>query len=106
MPKAILELEMPMSCTTCPLQKLLYYGWVEYICIITGERIADEGRRPDCPLKEVDEDTFEKQIPKKVIETSDKHKYGYCPTCGRIYWDRCHVGNYCDQCGQRLEGES
>lgn len=46
---------------------------------------------------------MKKQIPQKVVETPDKHKYGYCPVCGRIYWDKCHVGNYCDSCGQRLE---
>jgi|GEM_PF-6002135 len=50
-------------------------------------------------------EALEKQIPQKIIETPDKHKYGYCPICGRIYWDKCHVGNYCDSCGQRLEVE-
>lgn len=50
-------------------------------------------------------EAMRKQIPQKVIETPDKHKYGYCPVCGRIYWDKCHVGNYCDNCGQRLEVE-
>jgi hypothetical protein len=63
MPKAILELEMPESCETCPIKRYLHYdwveyicgyGWVEYICGITGEEIANKGRRPDCPLKLVD----------------------------------------------------
>jgi hypothetical protein len=105
MPKAILELEMPGGCETCPIKRYFHYGWVEYICGITGEEIANKGRRSDCPLNPVDTDMLEKQKPKKVIETPDKHKYGYCPVCGRIYWDKCHIGNYCDQCGQRLEVE-
>jgi uncharacterized protein with PIN domain len=54
---------------------------------------------------EVALEALKKQIPQKVVETPDKHKYGYCPVCGRIYWDKCHVGNYCDSCGQRLEVE-
>jgi RNA polymerase-binding transcription factor DksA len=41
----------------------------------------------------------------KVVTTPDKHRYGHCPVCGRIYWDKCHVGEYCDSCGQRLEVE-
>ncbi len=58
-----------------------------------------------CDLKELQRlinEAIEKQIPKKVIK-SIIHGYGHCPICGRIYWDKCHVGNYCDQCGQRLE---
>lgn len=51
---------------------------------------------------EVALEALKKQISQKVVETPDKHKYGYCPVCGRIYWDKCHVGNYCDSCGQRL----
>lgn len=54
MPKAILELEMPESCETCPIKRYLHYGWVEYICGITGEEIANKGRRSDCPLKLVE----------------------------------------------------
>ncbi|MEG6613746.1 hypothetical protein V6C42_12900 [Pseudoclostridium thermosuccinogenes] len=42
---------MPESCKTCPIKRYLHYGWVEYICGVTGEQIADKGRRPDCPLK-------------------------------------------------------
>ena len=49
MSKAILELpEMPESCETCPIKR---YSWVEYICGIIGEEIANKGRRSDCPLK-------------------------------------------------------
>ena len=55
MPKAILELEMPVSCETCPIKRYFHYGWVEYICVITGEEIANKGRRSDCPLKLADE---------------------------------------------------
>ena len=111
MPKAILELEMPESCRKCKLSK--WETW-EYdidtwtnvlVCAALGEECSDKGRRSDCPLKLVDTDMLEKQKPKKVIETPDKYKYGYCPVCGRIYWDKCHIGNYCDQCGQRLEVE-
>jgi hypothetical protein len=82
MPKAILELpEMPRSCQKCPLTYYLDYSernypWEDCACIITGKGIADKGRRSDCPLKLVDTDMLEKQKPKKVIETPDKHKYG------------------------------
>lgn len=55
MPKAILELpEMPIRCASCPFIKYVSYGWVKYLCNITSEEIANEGRRPDCPLKLVD----------------------------------------------------
>ncbi|MCR4442165.1 MAG: hypothetical protein QHH10_08160 [Peptococcaceae bacterium] len=46
---------------------------------------------------------LDKQIQKAVVTTPDKHRYGYCPVCGKIYWDKCHVGNYCDACGQALQ---
>ena len=59
------------------------------------------------------DEALEREKPKKVVsmETTNKFKnpygyhpaYGHCPVCGRIYWDKCHVGNYCDNCGQRLE---
>lgn len=80
-----------------------------------GETLSLTRRRDDCPLKLVDVDALERKKPKKVIsmETTNKFKnpygyhpaYGHCPVCGRIYWDKCHVGNYCDNCGQRLEVE-
>ena len=106
MAKAILELEMPQSCWQCPCiqDRTETYRW----CGAIGGDCPNppyEKRRDDCPLKPMDTDMLEKQKPKKVIETPDKHKYGYCPICGRIYWDKCHVGNYCDSCGQRLEVE-
>lgn len=86
--KAILELpKMPESCSECPCAQ--YYdtygecGAIEYD--IDGDFrpvLPSEGRRSDCPLKLVDKDILEKQKPKKVVETPDKHKYGYCPVCG------------------------
>ena len=114
MPKAILELEMPESCRACKLGHYdELYGLTH--CDILREGMPYAGRRPDCPLKLVDADALERKKPKKVIsmETTNKFKnpygyhpaYGHCPVCGRIYWDKSHVGNYCDQCGQRLEVE-
>ncbi len=50
MPKAILELEMPESCSNCPLE---FSGRMEGFCAIT-EFVTDlyrDKRRPDCPLK-------------------------------------------------------
>lgn len=50
MPKAILELEMPESCSNCPLE---FSGRMEGFCAIT-EFVTDSyrnKRRPDCPLK-------------------------------------------------------
>lgn len=48
---------------------------------------------------------LEKQKPKKVIIMPDKYRYGRCPICGRIFWNKRDVGYYCDLCGQRLEIE-
>ena len=60
MPKAILELEMPESCSQCPCAQ--YYdtygecGAIEYdIDSDFRAVLPSEGRRPDCPLKLVDE---------------------------------------------------
>lgn len=46
---------------------------------------------------------LEKQIVKKVILHTDKvtRKYA-CPNCGRLFWDKAHIANCCDKCGQRL----
>jgi hypothetical protein len=58
MPKAILELEMPESCSNCPLE---FSGRMEGFCAIT-EFVTDlyrDKRRPDCPLKaseQIDDD--------------------------------------------------
>ena len=58
--KAILELpKMPRNCKNCPLKYYLDYSernypWEDYACI-TGKGIADKGRRPDCPLKLVED---------------------------------------------------
>ena len=121
MPKAILELEMPESCNGCKLNKWDVWEHHKYVsinvlaCAALGKECSGKGRRSDCPLKLVDVDALEKQKPKKIVlmENTNKFKnpyghhpvYGHCPVCGRIYWDKCHVGNYCDQCGQRLEAE-
>jgi len=65
MPKAILELpKMPRSCKKCPLKYYLDYSernypWEDCACIITGKGIADIGRRPDCPLKLVEDKEVE-----------------------------------------------
>jgi hypothetical protein len=116
MAKAILELEMPESCWQCPCiqDRAETYSW----CGAVGGDCPNppyEKRRDDCPLKLVDVDALERKEPKKVVsmETTNKFKnpyghhpaYGHCPVCGRIYWAKCHVGNYCDNCGQRLEVE-
>jgi len=64
MPKAILELpKMPRNCKNCPLKYYLDYSernypWEDYACI-TGKGIADKGRRPDCPLKPVEDKEVE-----------------------------------------------
>lgn len=61
---------------------------------------------PNCPM--IEETNFiiealEKQIAKKVKTHIDKVTTKYiCPNCGRLYWEKSHIGNCCDMCGQRL----
>ena len=59
MPKAILELEMPESCWDCPLvQGRELSPTTRRWCGYSGKDCpapAYQGRRPDCPLKLVDE---------------------------------------------------
>jgi rRNA maturation endonuclease Nob1 len=43
---------------------------------------------------------IEKQTPKKVISKTWRYM---CPTCGRLFWEKEHISNYCDNCGQKLE---
>lgn len=48
-------------------------------------------------------EALEKQITKKVLKIQgDKLKFGTCPCCGRRISD-IEGGNYCQNCGQRLE---
>lgn len=83
---------MPESCETCPIKRYLHYGWVEYICGITGEEIANKGRRSDCPLKLVEGCEYCNFEPESVyrkdwtIFTKGEDKVvdiNYCPICGR-----------------------
>jgi hypothetical protein len=53
MAKAILELEMPMSCAECPCGE--YIGFRNYKCGALKKYCPKEGRLPDCPLKLADE---------------------------------------------------
>lgn len=46
---------------------------------------------------------LEKQIPKKPTFYEQHIPTWSCPNCGRLYWERRHIGNYCESCGQRLE---
>lgn len=48
---------------------------------------------------------LEKQIPKEVVHygQNDKIARYACPHCGRMFWEKEHISNYCDSCGQRLE---
>ncbi len=59
MPKAILELpKMPESCRSgCPFYKVcdicdILSAWNNYMPVL----VPSEGKHPDCPLKEVEED--------------------------------------------------
>jgi len=63
MPKAILEIEMPESCWQCELYSTAH-NCCNVIVILGHYAICpSKGRRPDCPLKLVEENAFEKQIP-------------------------------------------
>lgn len=48
---------------------------------------------------------LEKQMPKEVEYYGQNNKISYyaCSHCGRVFWEKEHIGNYCDNCGQRLE---
>jgi len=49
---------------------------------------------------------LEKQIPNKpVYHNMPSNFYWVCPQCGKIYWEKAFIYNYCDSCGQRLELE-
>jgi len=58
MAKAILELsKMPNSCRECPFYKItdicdVLSVWNNYMPVL----VPSEGKHPDCPLKEVEED--------------------------------------------------
>ena len=55
MPKAILELEMPESCWQCELYSTAH-NCCNVIVIVGHYAICpSKGRRPDCPLKLVEE---------------------------------------------------
>lgn len=64
MPKAILELEMPESCSNCKFCREvdLDYG-IYYICFISREPLIKmdlyEKRSKDCPLKLVEDKEVE-----------------------------------------------
>lgn len=48
-------------------------------------------------------EALEKQIPKKPIFKDGIASHYYCPTCGRLYWEKEDINQCCDLCGQRLE---
>lgn len=50
-------------------------------------------------------EALEKQIPKEVIQYGKESKIARyaCSHCGRMYWEKEHIGNYCDGCGQALK---
>ena len=51
MPKAILELEMPENCKTCPCCRIV--GNMTF-CEVLYDWSMSENRHPDCPLKLVE----------------------------------------------------
>jgi hypothetical protein len=115
MPKAILELEMPESCSECPCAQ--YYdtygecGAIEYD--IDGDFrpvLPDKGKRSDCPLKLVagNENGCEYcmgENPPTVFENGETIIY-YHPGHGR-FLDGTYELNWkaCPMCGCRLEVE-
>lgn len=48
---------------------------------------------------------IEKQIPKEVTHYGKESKITRyaCPNCGRMFWEKEHIGNYCDNCGQAIK---
>lgn len=112
--KYILEIdfETERHCLLCPVRDDDTDNCKMQYCGSEGFDSWEE-QMENCPLKLVDVDALERKKPKKVVsmETTNKFKnpygyhpaYGHCPVCGRIYWDKCHVGNYCDVCGQKID---
>lgn len=50
-------------------------------------------------------EALEKQMSKKIERRKGPANVEYwsCPACGRIYWEKDHIDNYCGSCGQELE---
>ena len=49
-------------------------------------------------------EALKKEIPKKVCWTLECYiEKWHCPACGRIYWEKEFIEDYCSSCGQRLE---
>lgn len=46
-------------------------------------------------------EALKKQMPAK-IEKSNTRAYGYCPECGKVFWDKWE-NEYCESCGQKLD---
>lgn len=60
----------------------------------------------ECPTEEDYKklvEAVEKQKAKQVEVHVDNVLTKYsCPNCGRLYWEKLHITNCCDMCGQRL----
>lgn len=49
----------------------------------------------------------EKQIPLQPFnEGKTFSKHWVCPSCGRLYWEKESINNYCDSCGQKFDLEA
>jgi DNA-directed RNA polymerase subunit RPC12/RpoP len=107
MPKAILELEMPESCTECMFKECLNRTTSVEVsrCIILhkmhvpGSYCPAEGRQADCPLKLVERCEW-------ILIDDDKGLW-QCSKCGAEWVLEAGTPadnemNYCPACGRRL----
>ena len=115
MPKAILELEMPESCWQYELYSTAH-NCCNVIVIVGHYAICpSKGRRPDCPLKLVED---KEKHGKWVLHGNDDDlgMTYYCSVCGfgldedLFYsgykdgkWIRNHVFKHCPNCGTKMD---
>ena len=48
----ITNMDMPTSCSVCPLEQ---YSYGDYWCSTTSDRTRIRGKNDNCPLKSIDE---------------------------------------------------
>jgi len=112
MARAILDMPLPQNCYECPLRCRYRRKW--FCQIIMHVALLDQ-RRPDCPLKPVED---KEKHGKWVLHGNDDDlgMTYYCSVCGfgldedLFYsgykdgeWIRNHVFKHCPNCGTKMD---
>ena len=111
MSKAILVMDMPESCLTCPFRAKRHDN--KESCIVNGYKELGEmllQRQEWCPLRSVQKEDFEKQIAKKPSFEGDGYWNGQivydtwiCPCCDKRYEVDYEEYEHCPSCGQKID---